>query len=166
MPNTGRRGLSGGGTMNQEDINEVISNSMEPWQKRLAARGRGEDYVNVQLYQELKYALECIRNGCMPGDSWVERAKTAISQAEGIGNKMTNQDKVRSRYPYASAEQERADTWCVWDISRNQQKRLNEKHWPETYGCGLFGLGRTESEAWADAVRTIEQREGRKLPLP
>ena len=82
---------------------------------------------------------------------------------------MTNQDKVRSRYQHASAEQEGAaewPTWCVWDISHDERKRLNEAHWPETFGRGLFGLGKTEAEAWADAVRKIEQREGRRLPVP
>ena len=79
---------------------------------------------------------------------------------------MTNQDKVRSRYPHASAEQGSTGEWGVWDISCDERKRLNEKHWPETFGRGLFGLGMTEAEAWADAVRTIEQREGRQLPVP
>ena len=79
---------------------------------------------------------------------------------------MTNQDKVRSRYPHASAEQERTGEWAVWDISHDERKRLNEKHWPQTFGRGLFGLGRTETEAWADAVQKIEQREGRTLPVP
>jgi len=79
---------------------------------------------------------------------------------------MTNKDKVRSRYQHASAEQESTGEWGVWDISHDERKRLNEKFWPETFGRGLFGLGRTEAEAWADAVRTIEQREGRRLPVP
>jgi len=71
----------------------------------------------------------------------------------------TNKDKVRSRYQHASAEQESTGEWGVWDISHDERKRLNEKFWPETFGRGLFGLGRTEAEAWANAVRTIEQRE-------
>lgn len=79
---------------------------------------------------------------------------------------MTNKDKVRSRYPHASAEQESTGEWGVWDISHDERKRLNEKHWPETFGRGLFGLGKTEAAAWADAVRTIELREGRRLPVP
>ena len=69
-------------------------------------------------------------------------------------------NKVRSRYPRASAEREGNHdwpTWCVWNISRDEQKRLNKQHYPETYGRGLFGLGKTENEAWADAVRTIEK---------
>ena len=78
---------------------------------------------------------------------------------------MTNKDKVRSRYQHASAEQESTGEWGVWDISHDERKRLNEKFWPETFGRGLFGLGRTEAEAWANAVRTIEQREGRRLPV-
>ena len=77
-----------------------------------------------------------------------------------------NKDKVRSRYPHASAEQESTGEWDVWDISHDERKRLDEKYWPQTFGRGLFGLGRTEAEAWADAVRTIEQREGRRLPVP
>jgi hypothetical protein len=79
---------------------------------------------------------------------------------------MTNQGKVRSRYPHASAEQESTGEWSVWDISHDERKRLNDEHWPETFRRGLFGLGRTEAEAWADAVRKIEQREGRRLPVP
>lgn len=79
---------------------------------------------------------------------------------------MTNKDKVQSRYPHASAEQESTGEWGVWDISLDEMKRLNEKHWPKTFSRGLFGLGRTEAEAWADAVRNIEQREGRRLPVP
>lgn len=78
---------------------------------------------------------------------------------------MNDKDKVRSRYPHASAEQERTGEWGIWDISHDERKRLNEAHWPETFGRGLFGLGMTEAEAWADAVRTIEQREGRRLPV-
>jgi len=79
---------------------------------------------------------------------------------------MTNQDKVRSRYPHASAEQGSTGVWSVWDISHIERERLNEKHRPETFGRGLFGLGKTEAEAWADAVRAIEQREGKGLPVP
>lgn len=79
---------------------------------------------------------------------------------------MNDQDKVKSRYPHASAEQESTGEWGVWDISHEERKLLNEKHWPETFGRGLFGLGLTEAEAWADAVRTIEQREGRRLQSP
>ena len=79
---------------------------------------------------------------------------------------MTNKDKVRSRYPHASAEQESTGEWGVWDISHDERKRLNEAHWPKTFGRGLFGLGKTEAAAWADAVRTIELREGRRLPVP
>lgn len=78
---------------------------------------------------------------------------------------MTNQDKVRSRYPRASAEQESTGEWGVWDISHDERKRLNEKHWPQTFGRGLLGLGGTEAEAWTAAVRTIERLEGRKLPV-
>ncbi|OQA30437.1 MAG: hypothetical protein BWY57_02842 [Betaproteobacteria bacterium ADurb.Bin341] len=77
-----------------------------------------------------------------------------------------NQDKVRSRYPHACAEQESTGEWGVWDISDDERKRLNEERWPKTFGRGLFGLGKTEAEAWADAVRTIELREGRRLPVP
>lgn len=76
-----------------------------------------------------------------------------------------NQDKVRSRYPHACAEQESTGEWGVWDISHDERKRLNEARWPKTFGRGLFGLGKTEAEAWADAVRTIELREGRRLPV-
>lgn len=79
---------------------------------------------------------------------------------------MNDKDKLRSRYPHASAEQERTGEWGVWDISHDERKRLNEKHWPATFGRGLFGLGRTEAEAWADAVRKIEQREGMRLLVP
>lgn len=79
---------------------------------------------------------------------------------------MTNKDKVRSRYPHASAEQESTGEWGVWDISDDERKRLNEERWPKTFGRGLFGLGKTEAAAWADAVRTIELREGRRLPVP
>lgn len=68
---------------------------------------------------------------------------------------------VRSRYPHASAEQESTGEWGVWDISHAERKRLDEAHWPTTHGRGLFGLGRTESDAWADAVLQIERREGR-----
>lgn len=71
---------------------------------------------------------------------------------------MTNQGRVRSRYPNASAEQERTGEWRVWDINRDERKRFNTTR-------GLFGLGRTEEEAWADAVRVIECREGIKLPI-
>lgn len=79
---------------------------------------------------------------------------------------MNDKDKVKSRYPHASAEQERTSEWSVWDISNDEQKRLSDKHWPETIGRGLFGIGRTEAEAWAYAVRKIECREGRLLPVP
>lgn len=54
---------------------------------------RQEDHANVNvmtsapnLYQELKYAVECIEVGITPGGKWLERAKLAISRAEGLGN--------------------------------------------------------------------------------
>lgn len=73
---------------------------------------------------------------------------------------MTNQDRVRIRYPNASIEQESSGEWTVWDISRDKQKQLHKKHWPQTFTRGLFGFGRTEEEAWVDAVQKIKQREG------
>ena len=79
---------------------------------------------------------------------------------------MDNIGKVRSRYPHASAEKEGTGEWSVWDITHEERKRLDEAHWPVTHARGLFGMGRTEAEAWADAVRRIEGREGRKLPVP
>ncbi len=78
---------------------------------------------------------------------------------------MLNRDKVLGYYPHASAERESTGEWGVWDISRNEQKRLDEKHWPLKFGRVLFGLGKTEAEAWADAVQTIEQKWGRRIPV-
>ena len=77
---------------------------------------------------------------------------------------MTNQEKVRTRYPHASAEQESSGIWFVWDISPAEQERLDEKYGPERFVRGLFGTGSTEDEAWAHAVRKIERREVRRLP--
>lgn len=74
---------------------------------------------------------------------------------------MTDQTKFRSRYPHASAEQETTGEWGVWDMDREEQKRVQEKFWPEVYTRGLFGIGYTEEEAWAEAVRALERREGR-----
>ena len=76
---------------------------------------------------------------------------------------VNDKDKVRSRYPTASAEQGSSGEWCVLDISREEKKRMEEAHFPERAGRGLFGLGRTEEEAWADAVRKVEGMEGRRL---
>ena len=77
---------------------------------------------------------------------------------------MINKDKVQRRYPYACAEAENSPgEWCIWDISRERQRQLDLKHFPERHGRGLYGVGETEAKAWADAVRTIEQMEGRKL---
>ena len=52
---------------------------------------RQEDNVNANviaaspcLYQELKYAIECLEQGCMPGSAWMERATNAILKAEGL----------------------------------------------------------------------------------
>jgi len=39
------------------------------------------------LYQELKYAVECLENGCTPNEKWLERAKAAIMSAEGLSTK-------------------------------------------------------------------------------
>lgn len=60
----------------------------QPWDE---SGCRQEDQANVNvmtaspnLYQELKYAVECVGNGCSPGEEWLERAKIAVSLAEGI----------------------------------------------------------------------------------
>ena len=76
---------------------------------------------------------------------------------------MTNEDKVRTRYPHASAELDGWNVWSVWDVSRDEQQRLNDLHYPDTFSRGLFGIGDSEAEAWANAVSVIECREGRKL---
>lgn len=54
---------------------------------------RHEDHANINvmtaspcLYQELKYAVECIDAGCMPNIKWLERAKQAINTAEGVNS--------------------------------------------------------------------------------
>ena len=78
---------------------------------------------------------------------------------------MSDKDKVLSRYPHASAEQDKPGCWTVWDISHEERDRLDNKHFPKRFGRGLYGLGRSELESWADAVRRIEQQEGKKLPL-
>jgi hypothetical protein len=75
---------------------------------------------------------------------------------------MTNKDKVRNHYPHASAEQESTYEWSIWNISHNEQKQLNNKHWPEIFSRRLFGLGRTEAEAWVDAIQTIENRASKE----
>lgn len=60
----------------------------QPWDE---SGCRQEDHANVNvmtaapnLYQELKYAVECIEAGCAPKDKWLDRAKLAISKAEGL----------------------------------------------------------------------------------
>lgn len=78
---------------------------------------------------------------------------------------MTNEDKVRSRFPNAVAEYGPFAIWTVWDISPAERKRLDEKHWPEKVGRMVCGLGDTEADAWRDAVRAIENREGIQLPV-
>ena len=52
---------------------------------------RDEDHANANvisasplLYQELKYALECINAGSTPGEKWKIRAEKAIACAEGL----------------------------------------------------------------------------------
>lgn len=70
-----------------------------------------------------------------------------------------NKDKVLSSYPHACAEDGSMGLWCVWDISHEERMRRNKEHRPEKFGRELFGLGRTEDEAWADAVRTIEMMQ-------
>ena len=61
---------------------------VRPWD---VAGCRQEDHVNANviaaspcLYQELKYAIECLEQGCMPGSAWMERATNAILKAEGL----------------------------------------------------------------------------------
>ena len=71
---------------------------------------------------------------------------------------------VRSRYPTASAEFDYGGIWSVWDMSREEQKRLDGLS-DHGSGRGLFGLGASEAAAWTSAVRIIEAREGRRLPL-
>ncbi len=66
-------------------------------------------------------------------------------------------DIARTRYPHACAESEANGIWGVWDISHDKRKRLDMKHLPETFSRCLLGLGKTENEAWLDAVRTIEK---------
>ena len=76
-----------------------------------------------------------------------------------------SQKKVKSRYPKACSEQEDHNIWSIWDISRYEREPLSEKHWYRYRSRMLLGLGSTEDEAWANAVREIEWREGRKLPI-
>jgi hypothetical protein len=61
---------------------------VRPWD---ASGCRQEDQANANviaaspcLYQELKYAIECLEQGCTPGSKWMERAINAVSKAEGI----------------------------------------------------------------------------------
>ena len=65
----------------------VIAKIM-PWDE---SGCRQEDHANINimtaspcLYQELKYAVECVASGVCPGDKWLDRAKSAINIAEGI----------------------------------------------------------------------------------
>jgi len=81
---------------------------------------------------------------------------------------VTNKDNVLSRYPHACVQRDNYDPFLsVWDIDRDEQRRRGNKFWSRR-ACGvvarqLLGLGRTEKEAWADAVKRIEQQEGIKL---
>ena len=50
---------------------------------------RKEDIANVnvitaapELYQELRYAVECVIHGVMPGEAWLERVQTVINKVE------------------------------------------------------------------------------------
>lgn len=70
-----------------------------------------------------------------------------------------NKDKVLSSYPHACAEYGSMGKWGVWSISHEERIHLNKEYWPKKFGRELFGLGRTEDEAWADAVRTIEMMQ-------
>lgn len=71
---------------------------------------------------------------------------------------MGNREKVLARYPHASAEKHNTGEWSVWHISHGERERFNRKHWPETFGRTLLGLGINETEAWADAAQKIAQR--------
>lgn len=74
---------------------------------------------------------------------------------------MGDKDKVRSRYPCASAEEEGPwllKFWAVWHISHEERRRLDDKHWPQRFSRYLLGTGRTEDEAWANAEKYIHMR--------
>lgn len=76
---------------------------------------------------------------------------------------MPHKELVLTRYPQASAEQESTGEWGVWDINEEERKRLDDKYHPARHGRSLLGLGKTEAEAWAAAVRSIERQEGIQL---
>jgi hypothetical protein len=83
------------------------------------------------------------------------------------GKAMNAEQKVRSRHPKAVIERlgYGSAQYCVWDVSREERSRLSRVYWPTVYTRALLGFGATTEEAWESAVRDIERREGRRLPI-
>lgn len=82
---------------------------------------------------------------------------------------MTDEEKVKSRYPHASAEKTTnpsgSSVWTVWDLTLQEQERLNKKYPRAGFTRSLVGMESTREAAWSDAVRCIEKREGATLPV-
>lgn len=38
--------------------------------------------IEQDLYLELKYAIDCVEHGCIPGPKWLDRAKQIAEQAQ------------------------------------------------------------------------------------
>lgn len=82
---------------------------------------------------------------------------------------MTDEEKVKSRYPHASAEKTAnpsgSSAWTVWDLTPQEQERQNRKYPRGVVTRSLIGLESTREAAWSDAVQCIEKREGVTLPV-
>jgi hypothetical protein len=82
---------------------------------------------------------------------------------------MTDEEKVKSRYPHASAEKTTnpsgSSIWTVWNMTLQEQERLNKEYPRVSRTRALIGLGANREEAWSDAVRCIEKWEGKSLPV-
>jgi len=82
---------------------------------------------------------------------------------------MTDEEKVKSRYPHASAEKTAnpsgSSVWTVWDMTSQEQERQNRKYPRGGVTRSWIGMEATRKAAWSDAVWCIEKLEGITLPV-
>ena len=73
---------------------------------------------------------------------------------------MTDKEKVMGRHPRACAERDTPDIWTISNMPPKEWDSDARKYFPVRPVLLLLGMGRTELEAWQNAVFSIERREG------
>lgn len=91
-----------------------------------------------------------------------EYEKVLMKSREALALLAPNKSAVLSRFPDAVCERYPGDCWTVFDIPTSMAHGIRW-HGDVARCRGVWGTGESEAEAWADARRSIERHEGRKL---